>query len=128
MSSFNGSNDPKLVYVRIKRKNQTYFVFCNPSSDTSLYLKQQVSAALQHNQDSDAEEKVPPQDMRILLTNGGELDDSKPLGENVKNENELHVVFSKGGVWEQVDITSLEDSLQNPPVVPVPTPQSMMQD
>mmetsp|Transcript_23452 Transcript_23452/g.32884 ORF Transcript_23452/g.32884 Transcript_23452/m.32884 type:complete len:119 (+) Transcript_23452:293-649(+) len=107
------------ISVRIKRKNQTYFVFCNPQLDTSLKLKEQISAALQND--------VVPQDMRILLENGGELDDSKPLGDNVKNDIELHVVFSDGGVWEQVDITSLEEDATAADI-PVPTPQSMMED
>ena len=86
--------------MKIKRKNQTYFVICG-QDDTVAYLKEQVSIATRGEQSADQMRMILPKDGMVL---GDDQKLSKFDGK-IKNETELHVVFQiANGEWEQASI------------------------
>ena len=75
-----------ISYVRIRRKLQTFYVFCQPDVHGVDHLKQQVATALAGFSDDDP---VEVDDLKIMDTAGTDLEDLSKL----ENEQELHVVF-----------------------------------
>lgn len=74
-----------ISYVRIRRKLQTFYVFCQPDVHGVDHLKQQVATALAGFSD----DPVEMDDLKIMDTAGTDLEDLSKL----ENEQELHVVF-----------------------------------
>jgi hypothetical protein len=103
-------------YVRLRRKNQTFFILCRqPSQDTVGFLKQEVAKALEGRQDEEQESSaiaVEASDVRIIQpTDGTVLDDDNATMEGLKIENEaiLNVVFKiADNEWEPVDLVEME--------------------
>jgi len=89
----------KPIYVRIRRKQQTFCVFCQPQQHTPDFLKDQIKEILA--QFDTAEDR----EMRLMDTAGEEVTDLKTL----KNEQELHVVFRlTDDEFEPVDIPNVD--------------------
>uniref|UniRef100_A0A7S2A6T7 Ubiquitin-like domain-containing protein n=1 Tax=Trieres chinensis TaxID=1514140 RepID=A0A7S2A6T7_TRICV len=104
------SSANKPIYVRCKRRDQTYFVFAS-KTDTIFHVKERVSEALGR--------EVSPRKMRVYLTEKATdpLPDSATLADHdVGNDDCLYVVFRKAGMdgdddddaddgcWEDVEV------------------------
>lgn len=96
--------------IRIKRKNQTFFIRTSKSSSISS-IKNEIAEALSC---SSTNEKVIPEKMRLYLT----MDPSSVLRDvstvadhhNIKDNSELYLVFSKGSdAWESIDVEAMDD-------------------
>lgn len=82
-------------YVRIRRKQQTFYVLCEPNVHDANHLKTEICTAL-------AAEAPDQADIKVMNTAGDELggDLSK-----LENEQELHVVFRiSDDEFEPVDV------------------------
>uniref|UniRef100_A0A7S0PZ59 Ubiquitin-like domain-containing protein n=1 Tax=Coccolithus braarudii TaxID=221442 RepID=A0A7S0PZ59_9EUKA len=89
-------------YVRVKRKNQTIFIFMAPTSDTGSALKARLNAVT----------KVPAIDMKLFIDKNGDvvLDDNKTLADQkVENDQELYLIFRKEGSddWELIEAADI---------------------
>jgi len=105
------SVDPT-IHIRLKRLNQTFFIFTTPSK-TIFTIKEEVAKALSG--------EVSPRKMRIFLSKtSAPLPDSAALSDYaIQNDSTLYIVFRKKGredevidaydnesdFWESVDIT-----------------------
>lgn len=90
---------PLYRYLRIKRRNQTYFIMC--TEDTTLgSLKEQIAAA--------TGKEVDAASMRLISKANqplGEDTDKLSQHTDLKNDAELYVVFQIGdGEWEEVQV------------------------
>jgi hypothetical protein len=102
------TTNPTQSHVRIRRKNQSFFIMCVPSQ-TALYLKHQVAQCLHEHHLENAPES--PSQLQILTAEGTVLEDDDSL-ENLTNEQELHVCFPiSDNEWEPVDIVSTETQM-----------------
>lgn len=89
-------------YVRIRRKQQTFYVLCEPTVHGADHLKSQVRLALQ----DDAPESLD--EMRLMDTGGTELDEDLS---KLENEQELHIVFRiSDDEYEPVDVRNVDMS------------------
>jgi hypothetical protein len=111
-------------YVRVKRKNQTFFVHTSPS-DTFGRIKSEISLAM------GGEDVIVPESMRLYIeaqiepttaANKDKKDDDEVVGSkssmpkgpipdtavlsdhNVKNDAVMYVTFAEGKVWEEIDV------------------------
>lgn len=96
--------------IRIKRKNQTFFIRTSKASSISS-IKNEISDALSCSSNN---ENVIPEKMRLYLS----MDPSSALRDvstiadhnSIKDNSELYLVFSKGGdAWESIDVEALSD-------------------
>jgi hypothetical protein len=95
-------------YVRIRRKNQSFFIMCVPTQ-TVLSLKYQVAQCLQEQQHEDAPSSA--RQLQIQTVDRKVLQDDDSLA-NLVNEQELYVCFHiSDGEWEPVDIVSKETQM-----------------
>jgi hypothetical protein len=86
-------------YIRIRRKQQTFYVLCEPNVHDADHLKSEICTALA----ADAPEK---DDMKLMDTAGDEL--SEDLSK-LENEQELHVVFRiSDDEYEPVDVRNAD--------------------
>ncbi|KAI2502621.1 hypothetical protein MHU86_11815 [Fragilaria crotonensis] len=96
------------IYVRIRRKHQTFFVFIDPTMHGVNYLKKEIIMALSgfndnannptfDNDDDDDDNygtsSLPVQDLKIMNVAGVELKEETDLATTLVNDQELHVVF-----------------------------------
>lgn len=89
-------------YLRLRRKNQTFFILCQPTQNVA-FLKTQVEIALK-----DRDEETTSDCMRLLDPTGTVMEDDDTL-EGIANESEFHVVFSiADDEWEPVDLVDLD--------------------
>uniref|UniRef100_A0A6S9B284 Ubiquitin-like domain-containing protein n=1 Tax=Ditylum brightwellii TaxID=49249 RepID=A0A6S9B284_9STRA len=103
------SSTKKQMYVRIKRRNQTFFIQAN-RSDTIFHLKDEISNALNN--------EISPRKMRLYLSSTTSSKDSPPIptpsspplpdsatlaDHDVKNDAILFVVFRKPEMSEDDD-------------------------
>eukprot|EP00540_Astrosyne_radiata_P002790 CAMPEP_0116852384 /NCGR_PEP_ID=MMETSP0418-20121206/17262_1 /TAXON_ID=1158023 /ORGANISM="Astrosyne radiata, Strain 13vi08-1A" /LENGTH=100 /DNA_ID=CAMNT_0004484539 /DNA_START=129 /DNA_END=431 /DNA_ORIENTATION=- len=94
----------KPIHVRIRRRNQTFYVLCH-ASQTAIHIKQEIALALQgHDEDPPSD----PSEMKLTDPTGKELEDEDSL-QSLSNEAELHVVFPiADDEWEPVEIVEYE--------------------
>eukprot|EP00980_Cylindrotheca_fusiformis_P014553 scaffold3924_cov109-Cylindrotheca_fusiformis.AAC.2 len=86
------------MYLRIKRRNQTFFIMCEPNH-TIQYLKEQISLA--------TKQEFQPSQMRLLLPKDDSVlnDDEKLEKIEIKSEAELYLVLNvSDNEWEPVDV------------------------
>lgn len=98
------------ICVRIKRRNQTFFIRTSKSSSISS-IKNQISEALSCS----SNDSVIPEKMRLYLSK----DPSSPFLSDISNVSdhqgirdncELYLVFNEGGdVWESIDVQTIDD-------------------
>lgn len=94
------------MLLRIKRKNQVYFVPCH-EDDTIGYLKDQVSLATKNETEAKHMRIINPKDNLPLEDDGEQINKYS----NLKNESELYVVFQIGEEdWEAVHIEDTESN------------------
>jgi hypothetical protein len=75
------------MYVRVKRGNQTVFMYCEPH-DTVAHLKAKLSVVT----------KQPAADMRLFFRDAQLADETKSLAElNIENDNILFMAWKLGG-------------------------------
>eukprot|EP01080_Neovahlkampfia_damariscottae_P006980 gene6980-11146_t len=89
------------MYLRIKRKKQTYFLACD-TKDKVISLKEKLSKLIDKEKDC------------IKLIYGKEdLNDDFPLETcKLKNDDVLFLVFKIDGKWEEVDVTKPTDGME----------------
>ena len=82
---------PCSMYVRVKRANQTVFMYCEPG-DSALHLKEKVGVVL----------KQKPEDIKLYFKDAPISEEAKTLGElNIENDNILYMCFRlPNGVFE----------------------------
>jgi hypothetical protein len=87
--------------VRIRRKEQTFCIFCQPDHHGPDHLKEEVYRALSGFEP----EPVEVSDMKLMDTTGKEVTDLSKLN----NEQELHVVFRiSDDQFEPVDVRNVD--------------------
>lgn len=98
--------------LRIKRKNQTFFI---PSSKADAFssIKSQISEALSCCSGDDADVTIP-ENMRLYLQEDGGtlLNDVATIADHasIKDGSILYLVFREGGDnWEDIDIARVEE-------------------
>ena len=96
-------------YVRIRRKNQSFFILCTPTN-TALHLKQQVALALKEQHEPTVDDS---RTLQLQTLDGRVLEDELILEQvPIQNEQELCVCFPiSDGEWEQVDVVSPETGM-----------------
>ena len=90
--------------IRIKRKNQAFFI-TTTKSNTISSVKSQISEAIS----CVSEDTVIPEKMRLFAKKDGLqfLQDVATVGdhESIKDDSELYLVFrEEGDTWESIEI------------------------
>lgn len=92
----------KYSYVKVCRKNQSFFIMCEPTQ-TALHIKKEVASCL--------DESVSPEALQLQTTEKNILQDTDSL-QDLKNGEEVYVCLPiADGEWEPVDVVSLESSM-----------------
>ena len=94
-------------YIRVKRKNQIFFIHTSPS-DTFGYIKSEIAIAM------GGEDVIAPKNMRLYIDVAASSSsiaatkkDDDGGGEQAVIGNNLCVTFANDGVadsWEEIDI------------------------
>ncbi|CAH9125725.1 unnamed protein product [Cuscuta epithymum] len=90
------------MYIRVKRGKTTYFISCQPT-ETIRQIKDKLHILIDQ----------PVNDQRLILLNGGVLDDAKTLADQkVENDSVLALTLRQGNnEFEDVTIMKPDDSL-----------------
>mmetsp|Transcript_2580 Transcript_2580/g.3972 ORF Transcript_2580/g.3972 Transcript_2580/m.3972 type:complete len:102 (-) Transcript_2580:2333-2638(-) len=94
------------ICIRIKRKNQTFFI-TTTKSNTISFVKSQISEAISCV--SESEDTVIPEKMRLFSKKNGSqfLLDVATVGDHdsIKDDSELYLVFrEEGDSWEAIEM------------------------
>lgn len=84
------------MYIRVKRANQTIFIYAEPS-DSIVDVKTKIAAI----------NKVPVDSLRLIFANNP-LEDSKTLVDyRIENDNVVFVVYKKEGMLYMITLFPL---------------------
>lgn len=89
------------MYIRVKRKKQTFFVHVEPT-DSILEVKQKLQELTEQ----------PPENQQLWSKGGVQLEDAKKLADlKIENDDIIALCFAQeDGQFEPVDITPYEPS------------------
>jgi len=80
------------TYIRCKRRNQTVFLYCEPT-ETVRHLVEKLGKIFEK----------PAEDIKLLFA-GNELDGTKTaVDAKLENDSVVHFVFKQGDAWEKVE-------------------------
>mmetsp|Transcript_227 Transcript_227/g.261 ORF Transcript_227/g.261 Transcript_227/m.261 type:complete len:96 (+) Transcript_227:54-341(+) len=81
------------MYIRVKRKNQTIFLYSDPAEKVS------------QTKDNLAKITEVSADELGLIFNDKQLDNDSTIGDNkIENDNVVYLVYKDGDGWEDVDV------------------------
>mmetsp|Transcript_28 Transcript_28/g.28 ORF Transcript_28/g.28 Transcript_28/m.28 type:complete len:112 (+) Transcript_28:47-382(+) len=93
----------KPIYVRIRRKKQTFYIFCKKDEHTPEYLKEEVYRTMNQFDEEYTDENDEHPEMKLIDSAGQEIKDCK----NLTNEQELFLVFRlTDDEFEPVDVSA----------------------
>ena len=122
LSSFPPSSNACFSYVRIRRKQQTFFIFIHQQDHVIHHLKEEIvtalsgfDAATHGTAAADAATITSVDDLKLMDVRGVELHDNDncPIA-SLTNDQELHVVFRiSDDEYESVDIQYYADATES---------------
>eukprot|EP01083_Nonionella_stella_P123164 370993_1 len=101
------------LYIRIKRRDQTFFI--HAAKSTKIYsLKSEISQALSESSSSSTTAATAiPENMKLYKDISGEdsseLPDVAAIGDHddIKDDGILYLTLKNGSQWESIDIMEM---------------------